>query len=156
MKNRKQFIYVAILLFLIIATIIGIAVITGVDEEFDINNIVMNETTEEQIRCGEPLDAIIYNGIKYCGLGMSWKLEEFPEGFEEIGEFQGALTEANEELTSTMVFRDNEILYHYVDEEGYHYFCAKRKNKNFYIGLYKSSEYNGEYKHATPHKLNDY
>lgn len=153
MKNKKIIFFACLFIAIII---IAIVIITGFDKKNDINNNAITVTAEGQVNYTDPLDVIIYNGIKYCGLGMSWKLEELPEGFEEIGEFEGALTEANEELTSTMVFRDKEILYHYVDEEGYHYFCAKKKRTNFYIGLYRAKEYNGEYINGTPHKLNDY
>lgn len=155
MRNNKLFVGVAILMCLIIAIVIIAIVIIRTDEKTDAN-IKTTETTEEQVRYGGWSDAIIYNGIKYCGLGMSWKLEELPEGFEEIGEFRGALTEANEELTSTMIFRDNEILYHYMDAEGFHYFCAKHKRANIYIGICGAKEYTGEEDIYMPHMLNDY
>ena len=156
MKNNKLFAGATILMCLIIAIVIIATVIIRTDEKTDANIQAASETTEEQVRYGGWSDAIIYNGIKYCGLGMSWKLEELPEGFEEIGEFRGALTEANEELTSTMIFRDNEILYHYVDAEGLHYFCAKHKSANIYIGICGAKEYTGEEDIYMPHKLNDY
>ncbi len=79
-------------------------------------NDVEKTTDYADIDCSDILDAIIYNGERYCGLGMKWSLEELPDDFELIGQFSGALTDDNEELSSTMIFHDNDNIYYYVDE----------------------------------------
>ncbi len=108
-----------------------------------------NETEQtSDLATDDALDAIIYQGNQYCGLAMTWRLETEPEDFAVIGSFAGALTEKEEELTSTMVFQTGCDVYHYTDAEGYHYFCvpykSQYKSDDTYIGIYQAEIYDEE------------
>ncbi len=116
------------------------------------NNDIENATDYTDFDESDKLDAIIYNGDRYCGLGMKWDLEELPDDFELIGQFAGALTDDNEELSSTMIFHDNDNIYHYIDDEGNHYFCVACTDEGTYIGIYQATV-SWSYEIDEPHEI---
>ena len=69
---------------------------------------------------------------------MMWQLDVIPDDFSGIGTFRGKSTEKHDELTSTALFHEKEIINHYVDKEGLHYFYVKTARNNTYVGIYKA------------------
>lgn len=153
MKTSPKIISIACVVLIIVIGVVFI-LSCNIDTRDDTLNVgdaagtVKNDFIE-----GDPLDAIIYDGKVYCGLGMSMRLEELPEDFEEIGSFAGEL-DKEKELTSTMLFHENEIIYHYTDADGRDNFVAKMNRENVYIGIYFAEEYyDGMYVDWQPHTL---
>lgn len=151
MKRKFAFIMPLCLIFVFLLS----ACKKGDDDLADNAKDNINSESSD-IPTGERLDAIIYEGNKYCGLAMTWELETLPEGFANIGEFSGALTEEEEELTSTMIFKIGEKVYHYEDESGYHYFCVKHKTADTYIGIYQAEIFTDEIELNKAREIADY
>lgn len=151
---KKQYIFIAVVIVLLFCVVFYVLFRNKNGNRTDESNNLPTEQNSADTQ-GEKLDCIVYNGKIYCGLSMSWKVDQEPADFTAIGKYRGPYTERKEELTSTIVFHDNEELFFYSDEKGYYYFCAKKKREGEYIGLYMATMYNGEYSiNLTPHELN--
>lgn len=108
---------------------------------------VESEPAETDLPTGESLEIILYDGNYYYGLAMSWELEELPDDYACIGQFKGVIHRDDikddikspniEELTATVSITEigNDI-YHYTDDDGFHYFCVPATGPGIYKGIY--------------------
>ncbi len=110
------------------------------DSEQDIKNtgIVENEPVD-----GEHLEAIFYNGQCYYGLpfGDTMREEDKPDDFEYIGTITSIsdfLVSPSQELESSLGSVGDEM-YHFVDDEGYHYFYSPIKDEVHYRCISKAT-----------------
>lgn len=107
------------------------------------------EPVESDLPTGERADIILYDGNYYCGLAMSWELEELPDDYACIGQFNGVVQRDDikddikspniEELTATVSITEiGGDIYHYTDDDGFHYFGVPATGPGIYKGIHEA------------------